>query len=263
MSDKTQHWAGMHRIWALQGEPLRPPAEAVRRVVDLAGSCAAGRTLILGVTPEFHAAFDTVVGLDLHEGMIAVVWPGDTATKRAIRGDWLTDIPALGAFDLCVGDVSASQLPGLPEARRLYRAVGAALAPGGRLVMRTLCRPEAAVTEEVIRDSIRQPGFSFHALRILIGLHLAQVRGPSFPASAILEVFDRVFPDRADFLARTGLTAEMLVLVDHYATSVQGWYVPDRAETLAAAAETGLPVRLVPSGDYPMAEHMPTLVAGV
>lgn len=262
MSDKTQHWAGMHRMWSLMGEPLRPPAQAVARMVSLAGDAAAGRVLVLGVTPEFHAAFGNIVALDLHAGMIAVVWPGDTQRKRAIQGDWMQDIAGLGTFDLCVGDLSASQLPGLAEARALYRTAGAALAPGGRLVMRMLCRPEVPVTEAAIHDSIGRPGFSFHALRVLIGLHLAQVNGPSFPASRILEVFDRIFPDRADFLARSGLPAEMLGLVDHYANSAQGWYVPDRAETLAAAAETGLPVRLEPSGDYPLAEHMPILVAG-
>lgn len=262
MTDKRQHWAGMHRLWALQGEPLRPPAQAVQRMVDLAGPCGAGRTLILGVTPELHAAFPQVIGLDLHEGMIAVVWPGDSETKRAVRGDWLTDIPALGAFDLCVGDLSASQLPGGGAARQLLGAACGALLPDGRLVMRVLCRPDAPVTEASIRASVLDPGFSFHALRVLIALHLSQRLGPVFPARAILDVFDSVFPDRAAFLAQTGIAAEVLGLVDHYAASAQSWYVPDRHESLALAAETGRPAWLASSGDYPMAEHMPILVIG-
>ncbi len=254
------HWAGMHRIWSLQGEPLRPPAEAVARMVAAAGPAAAGRVLVLGVTPEFHAAFGNVTALDASPGMIATVWPGDTASHRAVAGDWSTDIPALGPFDLCLGDLSLSQLP-VGTARQVLVAVAAALRPRGRLVLRAVCRPAAAVTEAAIRAHADAPGFSFHGLRLMIALHLAQSAGAEVPVRAIHDTFCRLFPDRTDFLRRTGLTPDRMILVDHYATSPLSWWVPSRDALLDLAREAGLQGRIVPSGDYPFAPDLPLLVA--
>lgn len=254
------HWAGMHRIWSFQGEPLRPPAEAVARIVAAAGPAAAGRVLVLGVTPEFHAAFRDVTALDASAGMIATVWPGDTPTHRAVQGDWTQDIPTLGPFDLCVGDLSLSQLSG-PAARRVLDAVAAALRPGGRVVIRTVCRPAAPVTEDAIRAHADAPGFNFHGLRLLIALHLAQASGAEVPVRAIHDSFCRLFPDRADFLRRTGLSPDRMILIDHYAASPLSWWVPSRDEVLDLARAAGLDARIAPSGTYPFAPDLPLLVA--
>ena len=255
------HWADMHRLWTYLGAPLRPPAEAVKSAVDAAGKAAAGRTLVLGVTPEFHAALREVVALDAHPGMIAAVWPGDDDGHRAVLGNWMTDIPALGRFDLCLGDLALSQVKA-DDARRVIALVAAALNPGGRIVHRVIRRPEAPVTEAAIRALAEGPDFNFHGLRVTIGLRLSQTIGSTFPVAAIHDTFCRIFPDREDFLARTGLPRERLALVDHYARSTQTWYVPGAGELLSLAEGTGLSAVLEPSGDYPFARDLPLLVMG-
>jgi SAM-dependent methyltransferase len=251
----------MHRIWSLQGEPLRPPAEAVARMVAAAGPAASGRALALGVTPEFHAAFANVTALDASPGMIATVWPGDTATHRAVAGDWVTDIPALGRFDLCLGDLSLSQLPA-DRARQVLGAVAGALRPRGRVVLRSVCRPDAPVTEAAIRAHADAPGFNFHGLRLMIALHLAQGAGAEVPVRAIHDSFCRLFPDREDFLRRTGLPPDRMILIDHYATSALSWWVPSRDELLELARGAGLEGRIAPSGDYPFAPDLPLFLCG-
>ncbi|MCV2870419.1 class I SAM-dependent methyltransferase [Defluviimonas sp. WL0002] len=255
----TSHWAAMHRHWSLLGAPLRPPAEAVARMAAAAGDAARGRTLVLGVTPELHGAFDDVTALDANAGMIERVWPGNTERKRAVLGDWTTDIPGLGHFDLCVGDLSLSQL-GAAAARQVVGAAARALRPGGRFVMRSMCSPEPEVTADAIIAYADAPGFNWHVLRLLIGLHLSQTVGPGFPVHAIHAVFTSLFPDRGDFLARTGLEPEALALVDHYAGSSLVWLVPDAAGLCTLAEGTGLRARLEPSGRYQAAEHLPILV---
>lgn len=256
------HWAGMHRIWSFQGEPLRPPAASVARTLAEADATARGRVLALGVTPEFHTAFGDVTALDASAGMIATVWPGDDATHRAVQGDWATDIPSLGAFDLCVGDLSLSQLPAA-KVGAVLRAVAGATRPGGRAVIRSVCPAPGDISEDTIRAHAAAPDFNFHGLRLMIALYLARTLGEEVPVRAIHDAFCRFFPDRAAFLAETGLPPDRMVLVDHYSASPVSWFVPTQAGLVARATAAGFRARIVPSGDYPFAPHLPLLVCEV
>jgi hypothetical protein len=59
--------------------------------------------MLLGVTPQLAGLGGDLVAVDNSPKMLAQVWPGDAADRRAILADW-TALPfAAGEFDAVIG----------------------------------------------------------------------------------------------------------------------------------------------------------------
>ena len=114
------HQKTYHRAWSQLGPPLRPPADVVAAIREQIKD-RPGRALLLGVTPELADVAPNLVAIDRNFSMVANVWPGNTASRHAMVGDWRKPNFATGAFSACIGDGSLSFLTFPDETAGLFR----------------------------------------------------------------------------------------------------------------------------------------------
>ena len=160
-ASSPEHWNAHAARWQLIGAPLRPAPADIAYVTDSVARLCPARdaatprhALLLGVTPEIaDIAWQPplrLVAIDKSEGMVKAVWPGDTPTRRALVGDWLTlELPE-APFDLAVGDGIFS-IFGFPDGyRQLATALAQLLKPAGLISVRLFCRPEPAESLDAV-----------------------------------------------------------------------------------------------------------------
>ncbi len=253
------HWQKYHATWAKLEAPLRPNADIVAKVKDLAGGVA-GPTLLLGVTPELALAFEQVVGVDKNRNMIDHVWPGDSTARRAVHADWLDLTEPRGHFAAAVGDGSLNAVTSLREIRQLLERVVALLAPGGRFACRLYERPAQPFTKDHLLELGAKPArLNFHAFKWKLAMHLAEEVGASMPVVLIRERFIEYFPDREKLARDTGWPREIIDMIDIYRGSPAIYVFPSRQE-LSSVLPAGIAnVRFEASGCYDLAECCPML----
>ncbi|MBZ9804619.1 class I SAM-dependent methyltransferase [Mesorhizobium sp. ES1-6] len=257
----TDHWNAIRRHWELLGPPLRPPAEAVetyQRELYLSEA----HVVLLGVTPELAGLGATMIAVDESSDMIAGIWPGDTASRRAIIGNWL-DLPDSGAsVDAVIGDGCLSAL-GFSAAREaLFAAIARVLHFDGRAGLRLFACPETRDHPAAMQALALSGGVStFHELKWRIAM---TATGPApdhaIPVKTIAERFDALFPDRQELSARTGWEMPVIATIDVYRNS-PAIYSFAPTMTLIGEAEAFFDnVCIVPTGSYGLAERCPLLV---
>jgi hypothetical protein len=253
------HWQKFHTAWSKLEAPLRPNAETLGKIRALTGKIA-GPVLLLGVTPELANTFDEVQGVDKNKAMIDHVWPGDTATQKALHADWLDLEEPKNHFAAVVGDGSLNAVATLREVRLLLSRVVDLMVCGGRFACRLYERPEQALTEDQLRQMGARPAtLNFHAFKWQLAMHLAETSGASMPVVLIRERFNELFPDR-DRLARdTGWPHDIIDMIDIYRGSPTIYVFPDRREFVDALPKGISDVRFEPSGRYDLAECCPML----
>src|SRR5262245_57669323 len=141
------HWQKYYSAWSKLEAPLRPNDDTLSKVRELAGKVE-GPVLLLGVTPELANSFDQVLGVDKNKAMIDHVWPGDSASKKAIHADWLDLEGPRDHFAATVGDGSLNAVTTLREVKQVLTRVVDLLAPGGRFACRLYERPEKPFSED-------------------------------------------------------------------------------------------------------------------
>lgn len=253
------HWQKYHATWGKLEAPLRPNADIIAKVKELAGPVA-GPVLLLGVTPELALAFDQVVAVDKNKAMVDNVWPGNTDHRQAIHADWLDLTEPRGFYAAAVGDGSPNALTSLREMRLLFERVVALLAPGGRFACRVYERPATPFTKDHLLDLAGAPAkLNFHAFKWKLAMHLADQVGASIPVVLIRERFNEYFPDRNKFARDTGWPRELIDMIDVYRGSPAVYVFPDREEVLTVLPESIANVRFESSGRYDLAECCPML----
>ena len=125
------HWPDLHRRWAQVTTPLRPTPEDVERFRQAIAQHR-DRVLLLGVTPELADLGAQTIGIDKNSAMAAHLWPGNTAHRQALAGDWLALPFARDSFSAAIGDGSLSPLPYPAGYRQLFGQLAEVLRPGGR-----------------------------------------------------------------------------------------------------------------------------------
>jgi SAM-dependent methyltransferase len=216
--------------------------------------------LLLGVTSELANAFQSVQAIDKNPAMLTKVWPGDTATKNALRGNWL-EIPVPDEpFDGVVGDGSLSNLAYPHEVREVLSRVRSVLRPGGRFVCRLFERPDVPESREALLATAAGPArINFHAFKWQIAMHLAGQRQATIPVPMILELFNELFPDREVVAARTGWPRELIDLVDVYRGSDVQFTFMSRDEILSVLPPGIADLRFDACGTYDLAECCPLM----
>jgi hypothetical protein len=253
------HWQKYHAAWSKLEAPLRPNAETLGKIRELAGD-AAGPVLLLGVTPELAKAFDPVLAVDKNKAMIDHVWPGDTATKTARHGDWLDLQGPKNHFVAAVGDGSLNAVTSLREIRQVLECVIDLLAPGGCFACRLYERPEKPFTEDHLRQAAaRRATVNFHAFKWQIAMHLAEDGGASMPVVLIRERFNELFPDRDKLARDTGWPRDVIDMIDIYRGSPTIYTFPSRREFLDVLPKGISRARFESSGTYDLAECCPML----
>lgn len=253
------HWQRYAARWSQIAPPLRPTEETVRLMQSLVGDARA-RVLLLGVTPELADAFEQVHAIDKSSQMVANVWPGDTATKRAVIADWLDTTEPASHFDAVVGDGSLNCVTYPRELKTLFQNLSRVMKPGARFACRLFERPERAITEDDLRKVARGgSGHGFHAFKWLLAMHLADRVGASLPVALILQVFNEMFADRDALAAATGWPRAAIDTIDVYRGSPVVYAFPDRAEFRAALPDAFTQVEFLACGSYDLAPLCPIL----
>lgn len=253
------HWQDMARKWARVRPPLRPNGEVAEAVY---GALAPGPTLLLGVTPELAVLTTPLLAVDINPGMIAFAWPGNTAGRIAVQGNWLA-MPAAGnAFANVIGDGSLNTLA-YPEGYvRLFEQLLPVLRPGGRFVIRLFATPEAGETLAQVRAATLAGGIvSLHAFKWRVAMAaVAEAGSPNIRVTRIRDAFHELFPDQAALMAATGWTAEEIDTIEVYKDSVVSFSFPRLSELRAVVPAGFGKLRALAVGSYEMAERCPLVV---
>lgn len=217
-----------------------------------------GRRLLLGVTREIALATPDLTAVDWSAPMIATVWPGNTEGRRVIESDWMALPLADRSFGVALGDGSLNMLSWPDGYRALATELARVVAPGGRAVIRTFVAPDASESlETVAADALAARIDGFHALKWRVAMAARRAAGAvDISARAMWAAFETAFPDRAALAHATGWSLETIAEIDDYRDSPLSKSFPTAAE-LEQAIPGG---RLVPCGDYPLAERSPLFV---
>jgi SAM-dependent methyltransferase len=227
---------------------LRPCAEDVARLktwVHELEPAANGRleTLLLGVTPEFANADFTpplrLVAVDQSESMIAQVWPGDTATRRAVRGDWLDLALPAASFELAIGDGCLSMFDFTEGYRNFSRSIARVLRPNAHFALRLYCVLEQAEAVAQVFDALwsRRIG-NFHVFKWRLAMALiSDVATRSVRLSDIWQSYCEHVPDPAELAQRTGFPLAEVLTMDSYRDSASAYSFPLAEEAVATLSE--------------------------
>jgi SAM-dependent methyltransferase len=259
VSNHWNQWESGQRSWSRIEPPLRPNAEVVDAFQQLLGG-AGKRVLLLGVTPELANAFHAVVAIDKSAQMIANTWPGNTAIKQAVLGDWLEMLPPVPGYDGVVGDGSLSNVRYPDQVRELLQRSERCLAAGGRFVCRLFERPDKAFNVDELRAVATAPAqINFHAFKWQVAMHLAGITQATVPVQEILSRFNELFPDRDALAARTGWARQIIDLIDVYEGSDVSFTFMSRQEIAELLPEDAVDVRFIRCGSYDLADRCPLL----
>jgi hypothetical protein len=261
MNTGKNHWNEFHRAWSKLAPPLRPHPQVIDAVhAQVRG--VPGRALLLGVTPELADLRPQLVAVDHNYAMVANIWPGDTATRWAVVGNWLTPSFRPGFFGVCVGDASLNNLHYPDQWRTFCDRLNELLAPGGKFACRITTAPEPGETLGSVRDAALSGAIgNFHAFKMRLSMAIASERcEPRVPVTAILESFNRMFADRDALAQRAGWTREEIDTIDIYKGSSIATCRPTQREVLSVVTPVFPGARFVAAGTYELADRCPLLI---
>lgn len=254
---RRNHWHTHSRQWRQIGSPLRPCAEDValfRAAVN------AGRSVLLGVTPELADISNDVTAIDINPAMIAAVWPGNRPGRNVVRGNWLRLPFADASQDNVVGDGCPVLLQYLRH-RQFFTEASRILRPGGRLVIRFFAAPEVAENcADVGRAAQAGRIGSFHAFKWRLAMALAGESGaPDIAVRDIYRGFARLMPDRQKLADCSGWSLDDIATIDAYSDSNAIYSFPTLAQ-LRAIMPPMLRETACIQGGYELAERCPILI---
>jgi SAM-dependent methyltransferase len=208
----STHWNDYAARWNLVGEPLRPSATDIRYLRDsvtrlLPAHDEPDLALLLGVTPEI-AAIEwprplKLLAVDKSPGMVSAVWPGDTATRLARVGNWLSLDTPDAAFGLVMGDGVFSILDYPNGYARLAGELARVLRPGGLLSLRLFCRPEPCETVDAVYQDLHAGRIgNFHVFKWRLAMALQGEGTHGVKLADIWQTFATRVPSIAELSAR-------------------------------------------------------------
>ncbi|TPI14049.1 class I SAM-dependent methyltransferase [Mesorhizobium sp. B4-1-3] len=257
----TNHWDNYHRHWKLLEAPLRPTPETVS-IFERELDPAEADVLLLGVTPELADLGRTMLAVDGSAAMVRGIWPGDSARRRAIVGNWLNLPLSRASVDAVIGDGCLTVVDSARVRHGLLGELARVLKPGGQAAIRVFAGPESfedlpGIKAQALAGEIG----NFHALKWRMAMACAtNDRDRAIKVQAIRDTFDKTFPDRAALAAATGWSMASINTIDVYAGSDTTYCFATLAMLVDEARGWFGEMRVVPSGSYPLAERCPLLV---
>lgn len=264
------HWTSHARQWELIGPPLRPcladvefmKARVRSRFADRIGPLGA---LLLGVTPELASATWSpeleLVAVDRCEAMIAEVWPGDTAFRRALRGEWLELPVAPNSMDLALGDGCLSVFEFPRDYERFSAALARVLRPGGCVLLRLFCQPARAESVDEVFAALRAGRIgNFHAFKWRLAMALqGQNTARGVRLADIWDAFRaRISDDRA-LASEVGFPLAEIATLGNY-QDVATRYTYSTLDEALGILSRHFELVEVWCGSYELGERCPTLV---
>jgi SAM-dependent methyltransferase len=147
-------WESNARTWALRSWPRRPSPDDVGIYRRLAGERLAGRTMLLGATPELRdllAEGSAPVVVDSSAAMYAatteLLQRADPALETWVQADW-RELPfEADSFDLILGDMIWWGLS-LRRQHEVLAGIARVLAPDGLYIGRLRCTDRARTAQD-------------------------------------------------------------------------------------------------------------------
>ncbi|MFA6156855.1 class I SAM-dependent methyltransferase [Mesorhizobium sp.] len=259
----TDHWDAIRRHWQLLGSPLCPPAEAVAAYERELGLRSLD-VVLLGVTPELAGLGRTLLAVDESAAMISGIWPGDTASRKAVAGNWFELPLANGSADAVIGDGCLSALDSSAARLTLLAEIARVLKPGARAALRAYASPDVADDLQGVRTLALSGGVAtFHELKWRIAMsRAAGDPDHAIPVRAILDAFDALFPDREELVSATGWELPVIGTIDAYTNSQTVYSFAPIARLIEEASRWFDDVRMASTGTYGLAERCPLIVLG-
>ncbi len=259
MNEST--WSKFHLRWARLKPPLRANAEVCAALKGLIFNCSE-RTLLLGVTPELSTLGLDTVAVDWSEKMLSFIWPGNSATRRAVGADWRAFPFASRSFTAVIGDGSLNCIKYPQDYPRVFRELARVLRPGAQIALRMYLTPEPCDSLDEVRDDTMAGRVdNIHALKWrLANAICATSREPNAELRHIHQIFSREFPDRPALAKATGWTLDQIAEIDAYEGSADTFNFPTARQLLDLVPDDFADPRLVPAGTYPLAARCPILV---
>jgi SAM-dependent methyltransferase len=223
------------------------------------------QALLFGITPELALLPLPVdvelVAFDLSEPMIAAVWPGDTARRRARVGNWFAlDLPEASVC-IALGDGCLSTLAYPLDYRRFALSLARVLQPGGLFSLRAFCRPHRCErVDDVFADLLAARIGNFHVFKWRLAMAL---QGDDTAQGVQLARIWDTFQERAggarELAARLGWPVEEVLTIDNYRASESVYTYSTVAELVA---QMGAEFEIVEEwrGRYELAERCPQLL---
>lgn len=267
----SAHWDAHAARWQLIGPPLRPTAEDLDYLRDSVARLGrasavsrpepARRALLLGVTPEIaELAWQPphqLLAVDKSEGMVNTVWPGDTAVRRAIVGDWLALDEA--PFDLVVGDGIFTLFDFPNGYARLAAALAQLVEPGGLLSVRLFCRPEPSESpEQVFRALFEGTIGNFHVFKWRLAMALQGDTTRGVRLADIWTTFRERGESVAAVAARSGWPEPVVGTIEGY-RDVEDRYSYSTAHEVVDALAAGFELIETWRPSYELGERCPHL----
>lgn len=254
-------WSEFHKRFAVQGLPQIPDGAVVERYRDLING-RDQRVLLLGITRALTGLGGDLTALDFSHAQLERMWPGDARDRRAVLGDWRDLEPPRVPFTAAIGDGSLSTLDWPGDYRNVLGRVAATLAPGGILVIRCFVAPDTPEPlEQVVDDVLDGRERDCNAARWRVAMAATNRQG-GISARDFAALWRRVFPDLAALASVTGWSLEgMNVIFDSFSRSAVRFSFVTRAALLETLPASLVAARFAESGDYPLAERCPFLVA--
>jgi hypothetical protein len=257
-------WESFHRRWTMARPPLRPHAD-VLAAVRAATAFHEKRVLLLGVTPDLVAAIGPRVAVDCSAGSIAHVWPGNTAGRGAVRGDWRHLPLQSGTMSAAVGDGSLNCLEYPFQYVQVLSEIARVVGASGTVAIRVFLRPDAGESLlQVRRCALSGAVASVGALKWRVAQALCwEERAVNVTPHSVLQAFNNTFADRATLAAAAGWSECELSAFDAY-EGVEDIFSFPTARQLLEVIPAGLShARFVSSGVYELADRCPILSADV
>ena len=249
-------WPKHSANWNRLGPPLRPSTQ----VVEIMKSLASGDILLMGVTPELHAAFKNIIAVDRDSSMIEKVWLGDDDTRNVMQNDWMEMVWQSNNFDAVVGDCALPMLSTLERMTEFQSKCFDWLKPGGVFVQRVMERPTVAYTKNDLLDIMSKPAnINFHAFKWLKCMSIAAQFGYAVPDPLRYEYFEYLCNDRDALCERTGWSREAVDTVDLQKEGKQTVAFCNREELIQTIPANAVDVTWTYAKDYDLAEHCPIL----
>lgn len=253
-------WPRHAQQWDLIGPPLRPVAEDLAQVAQVAHG---GRTLILGVTPELARmtwpAGTSLLALDHSLPMIRAVWPRPLRSV-AVQGNWCRMPLRSGSIALAAGDGCYSMFA-FPDGYRAFSGeLRRVLAPEGRLVIRVFASP--AIPEDVAaveRDLWSGQIGNFHVFKWRLAMALQRTAAEGVCLDDLHRAFSALCPSPAALTEKLGWSAASVGTIEAYRGSATRYTFPSLNE-LRAALAADFRERSCHVPAYELGERCPTLV---
>lgn len=254
-------WREFHKRAAVLGLPQVPNAAIAGRYARLIEHHDA-RVLLLGITRALADLGRDLTAIDKSQTQIDRMWPGDRADRRALLGDWLEMEPPRRRFSAAIGDGCLSTLEWPGDYCRVTERVAEMLEPGGVVAIRCFIAPDEPDTLEQIADEVLSGSETdVHATRWRVAMAAADANG-GIAASEFAATWRRIFPPFPELARRTGWNLEaMELLFASFERASERYSFVTRGAVLDTLPRTLVNARFVSSGDYPLSERCPFLVA--